>query len=78
MHEVQTIKYFTAGCREGTLLKHRLLCEEPETLDELLLIADKHATADSSMKAESLLMRPATWHLRPLGLRLVRPVGDSI
>ena len=52
MHEVQAIEYFTAGCREGTLLKHRLLCDEPETLDELLVIADKYATADSSMKTE--------------------------
>ena len=48
MHEVQAIEYFTAGCREGTL-KHRLLCDEPATLDELLIIADKYATADSSM-----------------------------
>ena len=52
VHEVQAIKYFTAGCREGTLLKHKLLCDEPETLDELLIIADKYATADSSMKTE--------------------------
>jgi len=52
VHEVQAIEYFTAGCREGTLLKHRLLCDELETLDELLLIADKYATAASSMKAE--------------------------
>ena len=34
VHEVQAIEYFTAGCREGTLLKHRLLCDEPATLDE--------------------------------------------
>ena len=52
VHEVQAIEYFTVGCREGTLLKHKLLCDEPETLDELLIIADKYATADSSMKAE--------------------------
>ncbi|XP_020154640.1 uncharacterized protein [Aegilops tauschii subsp. strangulata] len=52
MHEVQAIECFTAGCREGTLLKHRLLCDEPATLDELLIIADKYATANSSMKAE--------------------------
>ena len=52
VHEVQAIEYFTAGCREGTLLKHRLLCDEPATLDELLIIADKYATADSSMKTE--------------------------
>ena len=55
VHEVQAIEYFTAGCREGTLLKHKLLCDEPETLDELLIIADKYATADSSMKAEILV-----------------------
>jgi hypothetical protein len=52
VHEVQAIEYFTAGCREGTLLKHRLLCDEPITLDELLIIADKYTTADSSMKSE--------------------------
>ena len=52
MHEVQAIEYFTAGCREGTLLKHRLLRDESATLDELLIITDKYATADSSMKAE--------------------------
>ena len=52
VHEVQAIEYFTAGCREGTLLKHKLLCDEPETLDELLIIAYKYATTDSSMKTE--------------------------
>ena len=55
VHEVQAIEYFTARCREGTLLQHKLLCDEPETLDELLIIADKYATADSSMKAEILV-----------------------
>ena len=49
---MQAIEYFTAGCREGTLLKHKLLCDEPATLDELLDIADKYATADSSLKIE--------------------------
>ena len=52
MHKVQAVEYFTAECREGTLLKHKLLCDEPATLDELLSIADKYATADSSMKTE--------------------------
>ena len=52
VHEVQAIEYFTAGCREGTVLKQRLLCDEPATLDELLVIADKYVTADSSMKTE--------------------------
>ena len=52
VHEVQAIEYFIAGCREGNVLKQRLLCDEPATLDELLIIADKYATADSSMKAQ--------------------------
>ncbi|SPT18690.1 unnamed protein product [Triticum aestivum] len=52
VNEVQAIEYFIAGCREGILLKHKLLCDELATLDELLIIADKYATADSSMKAE--------------------------
>ena len=52
VHEVQTIEYFTSGCREGTLLMHRLLCDKPTTLDELLIIAHKYATVDSSMKTE--------------------------
>ena len=36
----------------GHLLKHQVLCDEPATLDELLVIVDKYATADSSMKTE--------------------------
>jgi hypothetical protein len=52
VHEVQAIEYFTSGCRKGTLLKHKLLCDEPATLDELLVVAEKYATSDSSMKAE--------------------------
>ena len=70
---MQAIEYFTAGCREGTLLKHRLLCDEPETLDELLVIADKHATADSSMKAEILV--DASGKVAPQAPRT--PAGDT-
>ena len=73
MHEVQAIEYFTVGCREGTLLKHKLLCDEPATLDELLIIADKYATADSSMKNE--LQVDASGKVLPLAPRT--PVGDT-
>ena len=73
MHEVQAIEYFTSGCREGTLLKHKLLCDEPETLDELLIIADKYATADSSMKAE--IQVSATSKVAPQAPRT--PAGDA-
>ena len=73
VHEVQAIEYFTAGCREGTLLKHKLLCDEPETLDELLIIADKYATADSSMKME--IQVNVTGKVTPQAPRT--PTGDT-
>src|SRR3954466_7045158 len=73
VHEVQAIEYFTAGCREGTLLKHKLLCDEPETLDELLIIADKYATADSSMKTE--IQVSATGKMAPQAPRTL--AGDT-
>ena len=73
VHEVQAIEYFTAGCREGTLLKHKLLCDEPETLDELLITADKYATADSSMKAE--IRVSTTGKVAPQAPRT--PAGDT-
>ena len=73
VHEVQAIEYFTVGCREGTLLKHRLLCDEPATLDELLIIADKYAIADSSMKSE--LRVDASGKVLPSAPRT--PAGDS-
>ena len=73
VHEVQAIEYFTARCREGTLLKHWLLCDEPETLDELLILADKYATADSSMKAEFKSARLAKCLLKLQELR--QPTG---
>ena len=70
---MQAIEYFTAGCREGTLLKHKLLCDEPETLDELLVTADKYATADSSMKVE--IQVSATGKVAPQAPRT--PAGDA-
>ena len=73
MHEVQAIEYFTAGCREGTLLNHKLLCDEPETLDELLIIADKYATADCSMKTE--IQVSATGKVAPQAPRT--PAGEA-
>ena len=73
VHVVQAIEYFTAGCREGTLLKHRLLCDELATLEELLIIADKYATADSFMKLE--LRVDASGKVLPPSPRT--PAGDT-
>jgi hypothetical protein len=49
VHEVQAIQHFTEGCRDGTMLKHKLMRTEPATMAELMAIADKYATADSVM-----------------------------
>ncbi|KAE8815989.1 Endoglucanase 3 [Hordeum vulgare] len=50
VHEVQAIQYFIDGCRDGTLLKHKLMCSEPTYLAVLMAKADKYATADSAMR----------------------------
>ncbi|KAI5012821.1 hypothetical protein ZWY2020_025087 [Hordeum vulgare] len=50
VHEVQAIQYFIDGYREGTLLKHKVMCAEPTSLAVLMAKADKYATADSAMR----------------------------
>ena len=41
VHEVQAIQYFVSGCRDDTLLKHKLLRSEPATMAALMVTADK-------------------------------------
>ena len=55
VHEVQAIEYFVNGCRDGTLLKHKLLRSEPATMAALMVTADKYANADSAMKIQVAL-----------------------
>ena len=55
VHEVQAIQYFVSGCRDGTLLKHKLLRFEPATMAALMVTADKYANADSAMKIQVAL-----------------------
>ena len=55
VHEVQAIQYFVSGCRDGTLLKHKLLRSEPATMAALMVTADKYANADSAMKIQVAL-----------------------
>jgi hypothetical protein len=45
--EEQAIGYFTDGCREGSLMKHKLNRGEPKTMAEFMAIAGKYALADS-------------------------------
>ena len=50
VHEIQAVGFFINGCRDSTMLKHRLLLDDPQTMAELMAIADKYATVDSAMR----------------------------
>ncbi|KAE8771038.1 Endoglucanase 3 [Hordeum vulgare] len=52
IYEVQAIQYFIDGCRDDTLLKHKLMCSEPTSLAVLMAKADKYATADSTIRVK--------------------------
>ncbi|KAE8799923.1 hypothetical protein D1007_24619 [Hordeum vulgare] len=41
-----------AHCRDGTLLKHKLMCSKPTSLAVLMAKAYKYATADSAMRVK--------------------------
>ena len=47
--ESQAFQYFFQGCRDRTLLRHRLLRKNPKTLAALMAIADEYATVDAGM-----------------------------
>jgi hypothetical protein len=55
----QAIGYFTDGCREGTLLKHKLHRAEPKTMEDFMVIADKYASADSTARVQYIEPTPA-------------------
>jgi hypothetical protein len=55
VHEVQAIQYFIDGCRDGTLLKHKLMRSDSATMAALMATANKYATAESAMKVQVLL-----------------------
>jgi hypothetical protein len=48
--EEQAIGYFIEGCREGTLMKHKLHRAEPKTMAKFMAIADNYASADSAAR----------------------------
>ncbi|KAI5000294.1 hypothetical protein ZWY2020_004883 [Hordeum vulgare] len=52
VHEVQAIQYFIDGCRDDTLLKHKLMCSEPTSLVVLMDKTDKYAMDDSAMRVK--------------------------
>ena len=47
--EFQAVQYFIQGCRDQTLLRHKLLRKNPKTMAHLMAIADEYATADAGM-----------------------------
>ncbi|KAE8778869.1 hypothetical protein D1007_48192 [Hordeum vulgare] len=58
-------EYFIDGYRDDTLLKHKLMCSEPNSLAVLMAKADKYATADSAMRvkvtpSDKVVPMPAT------------------
>ncbi|KAI4972876.1 hypothetical protein ZWY2020_003801 [Hordeum vulgare] len=59
VHEVHAIQYFIDGYRDGTLLKHKLMCSEPTSLVVLMAKADKYATTDSIMRVKNNNKRKA-------------------
>ncbi|KAE8784906.1 Endoglucanase 3 [Hordeum vulgare] len=72
VHEVHAIQYFIAGYRDGTLLKHKLICSEPTTLAALMDKADKYASVDSAMRIK---FRAADKPVQPP--LMMRPAGDN-
>jgi hypothetical protein len=61
----QAIGYFTDGCREGTLLKHKLHWAEPKTMADFMAIADKYASTDSPARVQYVEPAPAGGQSQP-------------
>ncbi|KAE8805160.1 hypothetical protein D1007_18800 [Hordeum vulgare] len=66
------MQYFIDGCRDGTLLKHKIMCTEPTSLAVLMAKVDKYAMADSAMHIkvtalDKVVPAPAT----------TKPAGDN-
>jgi hypothetical protein len=63
--EEQAIGYFTDGCREGSLMKHKLNRAKPNTMVEFMTIADKYASADSAARVQFAKSGPAVGRSQP-------------
>jgi hypothetical protein len=57
--EEQAIGYFMDGCREGTLLKHKLHRAEPKSMADFMAIADNYASTDSATRVQCIEPVPA-------------------
>jgi hypothetical protein len=63
--EEQAIGYFTDGCREGILMKHKHHRAKPRTMAEFMAIADKYASADSTTRVQYTELVPAAGQYQP-------------
>src|ERR1041385_4204236 len=50
VHEIQAIQYFTDGCLDGSLLKHKLLRKEITSLADLMRIDNSFAASDAAIR----------------------------
>src|SRR3954463_811357 len=50
VHEIQAIQYFTDGCLDDSMLKHKLLRKDFTSLAELMKVANQFAVSDSAMR----------------------------
>jgi hypothetical protein len=63
--EEQAISYLTDGCRDDTMMKHKLSRSEPKTMAEFMAIAGKYATADSTARVTFSAAEPAGKQSQP-------------
>jgi hypothetical protein len=63
--EEHAIGYFMDGCREGTLLKHKLHRAKSKTMADFMVIADKYASADSTARVQYVEPTPAGGQSQP-------------
>ncbi|KAI4978324.1 hypothetical protein ZWY2020_014878 [Hordeum vulgare] len=73
VHEVQAIQYFSEGCRDGTLLKHKLMCSESASLPHLMTNMDKYTTTDYVMRVKVDMASNAV----PTHPDILMPAGDG-
>src|SRR3954465_8308512 len=57
VHEIQAIQYFTDGCLDGSLLKHKLLRKKITSLADLMRIANSFAASEGNSNAGTHFVR---------------------
>jgi hypothetical protein len=63
--EEQAIGYFMDGCREGTLLKHKLHRAELKSMADFMAISENYASTDSAARVQYVEPAPAGGQSQP-------------